>query len=145
MTDYGNSAYPIIITDAKSSGPSGNKIFVLAKGFRSTRSSQQRKRILRQGKSSKFATGKKNVQIVISNGLILASELNNIVALLEASIDDASKVYLWNKLSSSTYEQFENGSGTYVNYLLAYVEDFTISEYSNLFRKIDVTLTDAWE
>jgi hypothetical protein len=146
MTDYGDSSYPVIISDAESSGPSGNKIYILAKGFRSSTTSLQRKRPLRSGLSSKFATGKKNISINITQGLILASELNNIKSLLETSIDTSSKVYVWNKLTSSTYEQFKNAStGSYVNYLLAYVNDFTISDYSATFKRIDITLEDAWE
>ena len=145
MTNYGDNGHPYLLCTAESSGPSGSIIYMLAKSFRSSVQSQQRKRILRGGRSSKLASGKKTTPISISQALVLISEINGIKTILDAAIDDSSQLYLFHKLTTSTYEQFENSSGTYVNYQYVYVEEYTLNNYSDMFMTLDLTLTDGWE
>lgn len=146
MTNYGDTSYAFIISSAESSSaPSGDVYYFLPKSGKRTRNSQQRKRILRNGKSSKFNTGKRNQDVSISQALLLETDLSNFKILADSSVDTATKVYFWKKNSSGTYEQFKNSSGSYVNYLLCYIESYDNDDYSKMYQVLNIKLTDAWE
>ena len=98
MADYGDTGYGYIISTAIDSGaPSGNKFYILPRGSNRSTRSMQRKHNLRNGYSRKLASGKRNIEMNINDGLILASDINNVIAILDASIG-GTQIYFWKKI-----------------------------------------------
>lgn len=155
MTDYGDTAYPIIISDAINSGaPSGNLIYLLTTNLNCNDQPMTRARHFYKGKTHKINFGKRVQTCQITDALVLNTNINNVKTIFRKSNRYAgTQLYVWVKIESTpTYFTWEkpyvNETINEVNYLYAWIERgpaFKAPTTNSKYWHLSIAFEEGWE
>lgn len=147
----GDQSYLVCIsTGVEDNAPSGDRLYILTKKFDKKMQSQHPVRSLIYGGSYQMNLGKRAQNINI-HGIIVSSDINSAIALLDKSIVanlsyPATKLYLFVKNSATTYLKFAKKTPRqYSDYLPGVVESYNISwQESSKVYEISLIFNEVW-